>query len=250
MNPPKAPIDEPKTKLLCLLKVGKKEHMEGLRDGKIYCKPLTYYKTIEEDPKPFNDKHEGLSGVLQASRIKMVLRPKGKPEVILDSASGLIDQIYISKNFPSPAFCLHAIHTGEWTDRHFTNAEKQAFIDHLQVSDEMKKFGDHVWVLTNHTVFQERLLEVCKKQKIYVRGGFVLYVDPSQVHGFFEDMYVGFIKSNSFSDEREFRYIFESDKPFNDPFVLDVGSLAGASTVIPLDEFKKTWEIDFEAGAV
>jgi len=234
-----------RTRILCLTKIGREEHMNALRAGHIYCRSLSYYKTIEGPPLPFQDAHEGLRGIYQAAKVEVRLQPKGRPPVVLNAETGLTGQVIVSADIANPVFCVHAIHTGEWTDRRFGEEELDAFSSYLQVPESMNKFGTHVWVITNGDEFVKRLRDAAARQNVRVFGSLVKYVDPSRVHGGIPREMAPFVKRDAFKDEREYRFVFSSTRQLPDPFVLDVGQLADISVVANIEELRRDWRIGF-----
>jgi hypothetical protein len=234
------------TKLLCLIKFGEERNLKLLAEGKIYCRHLEYYKAEENRGKVFYDQHEGLAGFYQAKNISIHFTPKNQPPVIINADNGLVGQVPVSLNLKKPAFCMYAIHTGEWTNRKFTEQEMEDFKSYLQVTTKMENGykNKHVWVITSGIEFNERLGKACKAKNIGLRGDLVRYVDAA-FHGTVPRQISGFVKTNEFSHEREYRYVFDApDLP--DPFILDVGSLKDISTIVPVEDFKNSWSIQFE----
>lgn len=234
------------TKVLALLKVGHEENLNKLLEGKIYCRHLTYYKAEENKNQSFHDQHEGMVGIYQSPDVELRLQPKGMDPIVINSETGLMGQVFVSKNLRMPAFCLHAIHTGEWTTRQIQEIELDQFKKFLQIPENMSVHGKHVWVIRNGKEFNVRLIDACKKMGIGFRGNLVRYVSPEEVHGGAPPEMEGFIKPKAFSPEREYRYLFDSNSELPDPFILDIGSLRDISEVGTLEQFKKDWSIDFE----
>lgn len=235
------------TKLLCLLKVGSKEHIESLANGKIFCRHLKFYKDPSHKDKSFYDPHEGLAGIFQPELSCLEIGIENEKNTITQG-SGLISPVLISKNLNIPAFCLHAIHTGDWTNRKFNEDEIEVFKTYLQIPDEMTKFENYVMVITNAEEFFVRLKTACNKESIRILGrGLVKYADLAKVHGKIPEEFIGFIKQSKHSPEREYRFTFGGNKELPDPFdQLNIGSLKDITLVMPLKEFMSDWSIQFE----
>lgn len=229
-----------------MVKFGDEENLKKLAEGKIYCRHLAYYKAEENRGKVFYDQHEGLAGFYQAKNISIQFMPKGLPPVVLSSETGLVGQIPVSLNLKNPAFCLHAIHTGEWTNRKFTENELDEVKAFLQIPQKMEDGykKKHVWVIANGKEFNARLGKACKSKNIGLNGDLVRYIDVG-FHGTIPKKLSGFVKTNDFSHEREYRYVFDTNYDLPDPFILDVGSLKDISMVVPFEEFKNNWSIQF-----
>lgn len=235
-----------KPRLYCLLKVGREEHLQLLRRGRLFCRPLSFYKKVEGEPLPFQDTHEGLLGIFQAERTEWRFTPRSGPPIIINSDTGLIGEVYVSADYANPVFCLHAIHAGQWSDRTFGQDELDAFKAYVQIPDSMSKFGTHVWVITSGEEFARRLSEACARLNIVYSRGLVRYVDPKQVHGTIPKGLSAFVKRRLFEDEREYRFFFGSKgHPLPDPFILDIGSLEDISQVMSFEDFRKSWAISF-----
>lgn len=237
------------TKLLCLLKVGKKEHMESLAAGNIFCHHLAHYKNSQFAAEPFFDEHEGLMAVYQADKVNLKVSSKqlGQDvEVELDPGT----QFVMSGNLHSPCFCLHAMHTAEWTHKEFPEEEAYLFKEYLQVPAEMGKFknGDdapYVWLPTNPNEFFDKLKSACDAAGIGITGDLVKYVDLKAFNGKVAKEKIGLVKQIRHKDEREYRIIFRG-KNLDNPFTLQLGDLRNISMVMPLEEFKQKWELGFK----
>lgn len=244
LDPAKQLKRQVETRILCLLKVGKRRHMEQLADGVLYCRKLSYYTKIEGNRQVWQDSHEGLAGIYQSNRIKIRLQPRSGSEIILSTETGLTGQIVVAANLDFHVFCLHAIHTAEWT-REFGEDELEDFKKFLSVPERMAEFGDHVWIITDPSKFRSQLTAACKAKNITIGHGLVQYLDPANSHGNVPRDLVGFVKMTEFSPEREFRFTFQSADPLDDPLLLDLGSLRDASMVVSLEDFRKGFQITF-----
>ena len=239
------PID---TKVFCLLKVGRKAHMESLAQGKLFCHHLSYYKKSEFQSEAFFDQHEGLLAVLQADRVKLKFSSPtiGEIEKELDPGT----QMVLSVDLHSPTFCLHAIHSGEWTHKEFPEEEVWLFKEYLQVPDEMEKFRNqdeapYVCVLNDGNAFFDRVKVASEKENLGITGDLVKYVDLVKCHGSVANHRVGFVKQSRYKNEREYRIIFRGQH-LSDPFQIDLGDLRDISQLMPLQEFKEKWELGFK----
>lgn len=232
------------TRLLLLVKIGQIEHLEALRQGRLWARHLEFYKQVEGPPLAHQDSQEGLRGVYQATRIEVRIEPPGQDPIILSSDNGLIGQVLVSADLAVPALCLHAIHTGEWTNRQIGEAELELFRRHLEIPESMSKFGTHALCIYNVQAFQRRIEKACSAQNIQLSRRFVRYVDPERIHGGIPTALTGFVKKSSFKDEREYRYLFRAAQTLPDPFILEVGSLEDITNIIPLTDFNSQIRVD------
>lgn len=234
--------------VFCVLKVGKRENLEMFADGSLFCRHVTFYKKIENAKFPFYDQHDYLTSVLQASNIEMMLGTKTIPKyVVLKSETGLVDQVIVSKNVPHPCFCLHSINTGEYTNKRITEADLSDYREHLKIPNKMKEYGDWVLcILSTREELVRRLKAAAVKQNIFFIHGLVHYVNQLEIHGRVPKDYEGFVKLDQFTPEREYRFIFYSNRILPDPFVLDIGSIRDISFMTTLDDFNEKFNIQLE----
>lgn len=228
---------------LLLVKVGKKIHLELLRQGKIRFKKIKKYKEAEIS-EAYSDPYEGIESILQSSEIKCVIKLASGETHEFSSENGLVD-VRIQSGLESLVLCLHAIHTGEWTHREFTEEQIPELKAYLKISDSMKKYGDHIWIIQDLKQFNDRLIEAIQTLEIGVKSRFVRYVDFSSVHGTISDEQKAFVKDIRYKDEREFRYQILSQKPFGDTFTIDLGDLKDISMIMGFDEFREMFESTF-----
>ncbi len=231
------------TRLLFLLKVGRKEHLESLAQGKLRFQKLKIYKDAERSAA-HSDPYEGIESILQGSEIKFGIKlPSGETHEFL-SENGLVD-VRIQSSLESPVLCLHAVHTDEWTRKDFTEEQIPELKSYLKVPDLMRKYGDHIWMIQDLNKFNDRLILAIKKLEFGLKSRFVRYVDFNRVHGSISDEQKAFVKDIRHKDDREFRYQILSQKSFDDTFTIDVGDLSDVSMIMTFDEFRDMFESTF-----
>ena len=234
------PLD---TRLLFLVKVGQKEHLELLRQGKIRFQKLKIYKDAGNSAA-HSDPYEGIESILQGSETRFGIKLSSGETHEFSSENGFVD-LRIQSCLESPVLCLHAVHTGDWTRREFPEEQIPELKSYLRIHDSMKKYGDHVWMIHDLKKFNDRLIETVKKLEVGVKSRFVRYVDFSTVHGTISDDQKAFVKDIKYKDEREFRYQILSQKCFEDTFTIDVGDLRDISMIMGFDEFREMFESTF-----
>lgn len=234
----------PETNVLCLLRVGWPEHLEQFKRGKIRFRNVTYYSNLETQGQTHHDSDEQVAAVLQAEQIKLHFKTPSQT-VEISAENGLVGQVVIRSKRPRMVCCMHAIHTGEWTNREFTEKELPEFRAFLDVPTRMAAYGDHVWWVTNADQFRARLFAAAERDKFRLRSKLVRYVDFQTVHGNIPERLQAFVKSSKFADEREYRIELRSSKILSDPFEWDVGDLSDVSSIVSLKKFRKTFKIAF-----
>ena len=91
-----------------------------------------------------------------------------------------------------------------------------------------------------------RMKEACDDNGISLCSDLVQYVDKVTTHGAIPPEKVTFVKFRDFSYEREFRFLFRSNRELPDPFVLKVGSLRDISRVLLLDELNNSLRVSLK----
>lgn len=232
--------------VLCLLKIGQKEHLEQLAAGKLRFRNFSYYSSIESQGKAFFDPHEGIESVLQADRITLEFKQQNLPLFTLSQENGLTGQVLIKRKKDYPIFCFHAIHTGEWTHRTFTEKELPEFKAYLDVPNSMRAFGDWVWIIRDWEQFTKRIKKATRKKNLYLNGNLVKYISFLELHGDINHEHKFLVKNKIYEAEREYRFRLESDKTLPDPFILDVGDLSDITMLMTFDEMKEGFYLDFK----
>jgi hypothetical protein len=240
---PKVLLPVPNVKAVTAVKIGKLEHLETLLDGNLRFRDLQYYTNIETSKEPWHDPHEGVAGVLQSKDYEMYITDEmGKETKISLQQKG---QIIIRENNPRlRVMCFHAIHAGDLSNIPLEWKNVDKYVEELRITQEMVKFEDYVWVITNFSEFKKRLLSAVVASDCILRGGtLVRYIDFSSSNGEIEERFIGFVKSNKYKNEREFRIILEVEQGSVDPFYLQLGNLDDISKIMSIDSFNRTLKI-------
>ncbi len=160
------------------MKFGNKEHMESLRDGKLYCRHLSYYASLENREAHFHDSMEALQAQYPADEVQLMLGPKDGHFLKIDATNGLIGFFKIGWKIRQPAFCLYTIHLGEWENQEITADNRSDFIKSLSISSKMQGFGNHkpyVWVVLDSSQFNARIKQATERLGIKVMARSVDY---------------------------------------------------------------------------
>lgn len=62
-----------------LIKVGKKEHLEALRNGVVYCNTLQYFKQLEAEDNGMKDRYECGESVCQFEELSVKIKDRYIP---------------------------------------------------------------------------------------------------------------------------------------------------------------------------
>ena len=223
--------------LYFLIKIGKKEHIELLRDnGLLYLNTIQYFKDIEEQHR--GDKNECLSGIEQFDWMKIII---GEKEFHLQKASPIkgLNNTQIRFNDPDLKGNIYSmIAVSSDTDA-----------NNLAGNCQNKSLGDTFLVITNVVAFFNRIGKQLNDMGYKYKFEFVTYYDPSTHHG---ELSV-FHKEISYKHQSEFRIFVENAS--NEPLSLNIGSIADISVLLPIDQFgeicmlpsSKNHKVDFSS---
>lgn len=233
----------PDAKIFAILRAGQREHLEEFQKGKIRFRNLSYYRNLESKGKVHYDGDEQVAGVFQAEHVKLSFKAPNRAPFTVSAENGLVGQLVARARKPRMICCLHAIHSGEWTNREFTAEKLPEYRDYLLPPGRMSEYGDHVWVVMDGVTFKRRLISAAERDRFSLRAELVRYVDFETVHGPVPFNLRGFVKSARFADEREYRMEVGGPTVLPDPFVWDIGDLSDISAVMSLEDFRKGVEI-------
>lgn len=235
---------EPEPKIFGYAKVGREEHLQLLRQGRLFCRRHSYYRTVEagKAPAPFQDVNDGIGAVLDAQQVVVQFTRSDGSTVTIDAVSGLVGGVLVSFDYENPIFCMHAIYAAEWGLP--VGAEgTEAFQAALQIPSSMDNFGTHIWIITNGTEFFRRLHAACDARSLQIEHRLVRYIDDERVYGMLPESLQPYVKLRSFEQERECRILLGAQEELPDPFVFDIGPLDDISVVVPLREFRAGWSL-------
>jgi hypothetical protein len=215
---------------MLLLKLGRREHLEAVRQGRLYMNPLSYFIDLEED-KARGDPFEGTETIIQPKDIgDFHIDPKmpgmGRITITEADLAGPV-RIRLEDTSACNLFCLFAITSP---------------IDGVIFPQEYPWFGDSILLFKNTEEFLSRLQRAAAEQHLRGEGRLVTYYD--------ENAYSGrtgrFMKSSRYSHQKEYRLTLETGKDC--PFVFDVGELTDiTSEILPFDKADELMKFDSAA---
>jgi hypothetical protein len=178
-------------KYITLLKIGKREYLESLRnEGNLYCNSLGFFSGLE-DHAYRGDELEGVTFIRNMDggtvRFKDVAAPDSEYCEPINIYSGKILQ-YVEE--PGNVFSLYSILMNE----------DELKKDHI-VNDETKKLGEYFLIITRFNEFLERIKAKLEELDLKYRYDLVTYKDLSQFSG----RKTLFEKDIRFKHQQEFR---------------------------------------------
>lgn len=159
---------------------------------------------------------------------------------------------------------LEALQKGKMRASHIGNYKKEedrgkpffdeneavdAIFDPEKIVIKLKKDDQEIAELIpieNVREFHNRFNIKANELGIAIRHGLVEYQDLNAIHGKIPSNKWGLVKDLSYSEEREYRYIFISKERLPDPYFFEVGDLTDISQVMPMDQFKKFYQVTIE----
>lgn len=201
---------------MALLKIGKLDHLEALREqGQIHCKTLAYFSTLE-DTILRGDELEGVTtivnldgGTIQMKDVDASDTAYCKP---IDIHTGRM--FHRSEDAKGNIFCMYSIAV----DKH------ELGNNHL-ITDEAKSFGDHFLVIKNWNEFLRRVAVKLETLGMTGKYGFITYKDFTKYHG----KKTLFEKDLAFKPQQEFRIFIHNES--TEPLDLYIGSIADISEI-------------------
>lgn len=158
----------------------KKEYADDFLQGKLFLKPLSYFKEIEgEDGR--SDQDEGA-----------IVRPLGDGIITLTATNketGEVSEITLTKDdLAAPVsqypewcdrinlLCLYTGHSGDLQSVSVDNVND--FRKQLEIPEECVSFGEYAIIITNVPEFLRRIRVAAEQKGYQICGGLVTYYDP------------------------------------------------------------------------
>lgn len=203
--------DKP-TQLFALLKFGKKEHIEALREN-----GTLYLKTIEElrqDDNHRNDSYEGahfVRGFFGGGTLEGKI--PGGESFKVNFLGGSYKESY--EVILGNICCFYAVSSNCFVDKTY-----------IPVDEKMKEFGDYCILITDVNKFFNLIHDKIKELKKNCYHGFVEYYDEQK----YEGKITLFQKRIQYKYQREYRIYIPSNRS-NEAMKIDLGSLKDISVI-------------------
>ncbi|WP_342616960.1 hypothetical protein [Rhodoferax sp. GW822-FHT02A01] len=244
--------------IFLLIKVFDKEEYADafIQTGEMFCKTIGQFKRIEGDVAR-GDKFEALSDWHQPDRVSLTLSFKSPNGEEKSFPIGLAGPLAIQSNAHDHlnAFCMYAVSVPDFEGSYETEEERlhlvKKFNSMLKVSatlgDEMLALGEHAVLIYNVAEFIDRVIKAAKSEGYSSWKGLVEYFDPDIFHGSFEGVESVFRKRSVYSYQREFRFVFTSDRPDGEK-TLHAGPLEGMALKLKTGEINGKLELKLAEG--
>ncbi|MDI1355615.1 MAG: hypothetical protein PSX36_11890 [bacterium] len=209
------------TELFCLLKFGRKDRLEDLRrTGNLYMSSINTFKQKEE-PDGRNDEFEGAFEIQQVAPGSVISyeHPSGIRGSFI--SEGGVMQNYVLGNLA----CFYAV-----SEQHFSEEGMWK----PDVDERMSLLGDHVLFVHNKTALIKRIEQAVQREGMAITHEFLRY-------DYEVETYNGKLsllqKRRKYSYQKEYRFFLNTGR--DNIFILNIGSLADISDVMPFSTFKE-----------
>jgi len=224
MNSIKEAIKNKTCKCNLLFRFSEQQYIqEFYKKGTIWMNPINSFKKISNTIK--RDTNENMTNTITNG--ELLLKTKDGDKKIADIEKGFI---YIPQNDPfgiTHIFCLSA-----FSEETYERNDCKIF------DDRLLEHGQYMIVIYNPEEFYNRFKSAIKKKKKEVPNIISYCFNIQYVN---KDEYVGsldaFTKFDSFSHEQEMRFAVSHFDKFNEPFVLNIGSLEDIAIIRKTKDF-------------
>lgn len=241
-------------KILLLIKVFSKEEYADafIQSGEMYCQTIGQFKRIKGDVAR-GDEFEAPSDWHQSDHISMtcsVETPDGDEKSF--PVEGLVGPLVMqcTRHDSLNAFCMYAITAPDFEESHETEEQRLRVVEkinsmlkvHATLGEEMLSLGEHAVLIIKVADFIDKVSKAAKSEGYSSWRGLVDYFDPESFHGSFGEVESVFKKRNKYSYQKEFRFVFDSNKPEKEK-TLHVGSLDGIAFKLKTREINNKFEL-------
>lgn len=216
-------------KILFLMKISSKEHIDDLRSGKMYMKPLQFFIDIKN-----NDViGDNLEGTLRIKKTNLKIFDLKTNEKVYEISSDIDIDFGFKDN---PVFCMYAFDERNYYSREKINS-KEILCDFRfdeKTKDVLKDFGEKTLIINDITEFRNRVKQAAERQNIKYKLDIVdYYEDYNDTERIIDvlknNSKVVFQKQEKYSYQQEFRILM--DTQVEDHFILDIGDISDITKV-------------------
>lgn len=214
----------------------REEYAKDFIKGNLYSNRLSFFRGYEEEQSANRgDKYEGVVSWYQPDRIQL--------EINRISITDLADPVMVQMNWHDHlnVFCIYAAHTGEFET--VSEETLKDFKKQLAIPEDCQNLGKYAVIVTNVSKFIERVKTAVLYKKYGLNAGLVKYYDPTSFNGSFSEKESIFRKRDEFSHQKEYRFIFNTNIPGNDPLILNIGDISDITVQLNTSEINKLLEI-------
>ena len=207
-----------------LLRIDKKEYLQSLANGHIFCNRIAKFRKMPTENSKIADSNEGLAKEEEISHI-----------TINDLVLNVIGPVRFYYPDYFPIFCAYEF------EGISTTKGIQGIVD-LSFIEEMKKEKNtSSAIIIEKEPFVNLLISYCNSKKIFIRCGSITYSDSPLKDNEKEPWKAFFRKDYRFANQHEWRFLLDNstDAPdmipnSNSPYEFDIGNISKISQIITL----------------
>jgi hypothetical protein len=215
--------------ILGIFRLGKKEHLKQILDGKLRFTPIETYRVAEDKESHRNDLMEGL---------KRVSQDVGRKDWIpfaFDHGTGLeirvLMQVKVAGALPNDSvLCFSTVKRAD-----IPSLEE---FHNYKMDPRMFEFGNVALVIRDIRQFIDRFRAKAKEMGLKPGNGSVEYVDGDRFEGIIKR--IGFAKlKDPFYYQKEYRLTMRFNDKAPKEYILDIGSIRDIAEIWPLFQPKQ-----------
>lgn len=211
--------------IVTLLKTKKKERLESIQKGDIFCKKLEYYINLEKN------EHDIIVGDAWEASLPLrdallILPEDNQVENIKNSAMP-------TKAKNNYVFCMTGINP-------LYDSNKIC-----DITNKLSSLGEHTLIITDVSEFIDRITEASKKYGIsFIRSDYVKYYNeqydnPSMIAETIESINnIAFWKRNRYLHQSEYRFLFQTENYDAEDICFNIGDISDISKILTYNQIR------------
>lgn len=208
-----------------LIKFQSSEWIHELKEGHLYAKTLSYYRTLDYDED--DTVKDGFDGLLFTPEGYLFIPEKG---IVYDISKTSLHTI-------ASEDCVFCMFDAESKNNHFEFTDQQR--------KKLRSFGDTALVILNRDEFIRRIEKAAKQNGIEEYHRNVQYYNSDKVNqsllcSLTHNIHnIAFWKRMKYSYQQEWRFVFDTHFNRPDHIDLDIGNISDISIEYPTDTVLK-----------
>ena len=215
----------------------KQRHAEEFLRGKLHVNRLSYFRKIEDIGR--RDENEGAYLLQPEQTADFRIWNSDSPSETVDLVPDLISaQIHLDAVDDLNVFCMHA---GNLDETRLRDASNGTAIQLPSLPETWRAWGHYAVLVTGVAEFVERVRAAARRENYRSWRSVVRYYNAKTFHTPFPlgDVRGAFHKRDTFADEREFRFVFDTGTPGTDAITLNIGDICDIARPIDPAELGK-----------
>ena len=216
-------MEKPFTLYYLVKLFGKRRHARDFLRGRLHVNRLSYFRKVEDPGR--QDEDEGAYGIQPEQTAHFRIWISDSPSEAVDLVPDLISaKCHLDAVDNLNVFCIHA---GYLDKTELRNAGRGTQIPMPPLPKASRAWGSHAVLVTDVRGFSDRVRVAARRQKYRCWRTVVRYYNANTFHTPFPlgDVRVAFHKRDTFADEREFRFVFDTGTTGTDAIKLNIGDI-------------------------